>query len=158
MIFVIWSLVRIKSHLFSRDRNVRRRIFHRRNFRRRIFLLDGFFTVRRFRRTKFSPSGFFAVRNFRRIVSIEGFMVFSSFVKLIFSSAKQSHPSMVQWENWTYYEFKNDLVFIRISVFCLRMVLRYQHVYIYILKTLEGMKGYVEMWLNLNVHDVLFLV
>ena len=122
------------------------------------FFAVGFFAVWIFSRTEFSPSGFFAVRNFRRNASFEGFMMFSSFTKLSFSSAKQSHPTVIQWVNWTYYEFKKDLVFIRFCALCLCMVLRYLDVYVHILKTLEMMKDYAEMWFNLNVHDLLCLV
>ena len=82
-------------------------VFAVRNFRRQDFLVYGNFAVRSFRRVEVSPYGFFSVRSFRRVASIEGLMVFSNFVKLNFSSAKQSYPSMVQWEKWTYYELSS---------------------------------------------------
>ena len=133
-------------------------IFHHKIFFRTDFSPYGVFAVRKFRRTEFSPYEIFAVRNFCRIASNEWFMVFSSIAKINFSSVKQFRPSIVQWEIWTCYEFNNDLVFIRFSALCLCMVLRYLHVYIHILKTLEGMNGYVKMWFNLNVHDLFCLV
>ena len=66
-----------------------------------------FFAVWIFFRTEISPYGVFAV-----IFDLRGFMVFSSFLKQNFSSAEQSQLSMTNLENWTYYEIKNNLVFI----------------------------------------------